>query len=80
MELCIICAKITVLTKLQRLPLNPTKNLLGATTEKLKDGSREYQIGAEVWGGAMQAVLPNLLQLARSVPVFSGRAFVLLTI
>lgn len=56
-----------MLIHVKRLPLNPTKNLLGATTEKLKDGSPDFQIGSQIWGPAMHAILPNLLQLARLV-------------
>ena len=53
-----------------RLPLNATKNLLSATTEKLKESSREYQIGAQVWGPAMQAMLSNVLQMTRHATSF----------
>lgn len=60
---------IVLINHSQRLPLNPTKNLLGVTTEKLKEGSKDYQIGAQIWGLGMQAILPNLLQLARFVRV-----------
>jgi exportin-5 len=56
--------------KVMRLPLNATKNLLAATTEKLKESSREYQIGAQVWGPAMQAMLSNVLQMTRHATSF----------
>jgi exportin-5 len=59
-----------VQTKVMRLPLNATKNLLSATTEKLKESSREYQIGAQVWGPAMQAMLSNVLQMTRHATSF----------
>jgi exportin-5 len=56
--------------KVMRLPLNATKSLLAATTEKLKESSREYQIGAQVWGPAMQAMLSNVLQMTRHATSF----------
>lgn len=59
-----------VQTKVIRLPLNATKNLLAATTEKLKESSREYQIASQIWGPAMQAILPNVLQMARHATSF----------
>lgn len=59
--------------KVMRLPLNATKNLLAATTEKLKESSREYQIGSQVWGQAMQAMLSNVLQMTRHATSFPNR-------
>ncbi|THX04111.1 hypothetical protein D6D17_05791 [Aureobasidium pullulans] len=59
--------------KVMRLPLNATKNLLAATTEKLKESSREYQIGSQVWGQAMQAMLSNVLQMTRHATSFPSR-------
>lgn len=59
-----------VQSKVMRLPLNATKNLLAATTEKLKDSSREYEIGSQIWGQAMQAMLPNVLQMAKHATSF----------
>jgi exportin-5 len=63
-----------VQTKVMRLPLNATKNLLAATTEKLKESSREYQIGSQVWGQAMQAMLPNVLQMTRHATSFPNHS------
>ncbi|THX40795.1 hypothetical protein D6D10_03215 [Aureobasidium pullulans] len=59
--------------KVMRLPLNATKNLLAATTEKLQESSREYQIGSQVWGQAMQAMLSNVLQMTRHATSFPNR-------
>ncbi|KAG9685480.1 nuclear import and export protein Msn5, partial [Aureobasidium melanogenum] len=60
--------------KVMRLPLNATKNLLAATTEKLKESSREYQIGAQVWGPAIQAMLSNVLQMTRHATSFPNNS------
>ncbi|KAI5196351.1 hypothetical protein E4T39_07845 [Aureobasidium subglaciale] len=62
--------QIDVQMKVMRLPLNATKNLLAATTEKLKESSREYQIATQVWGPAMQAMLSNVLQMTRHATSF----------
>lgn len=39
--------------------------MLGASTEKLKEGSLQYDIGAAVWAPVIQAILPNLLAMLK---------------
>ncbi|GAB7356132.1 hypothetical protein MBLNU459_g6730t1 [Dothideomycetes sp. NU459] len=63
-----------VQAKTLRLPLNATKNLLGATTERLKDNSLEYEISCRVWGPTMQAILPNVLNMARHATAFGDES------
>jgi exportin-5 len=51
----------------QQLPLRLTKTLLAASIEKVQDGSAIYETAAVLWSDAIREILPNLLQLIRSV-------------
>lgn len=59
-----------ILSRFQRLPLRLTKNLLGASTEKLRENSQPYEIACVLWADALPAVLPNLLQLVSHAQAF----------
>ncbi|KAF4539483.1 Protein msn5 [Lasiodiplodia theobromae] len=59
-----------ILARFQRLPLRLTKNLLGASTEKLRESSQPYEIACALWSDALPAVLPNLLQLVSHAQAF----------
>ncbi|GME51099.1 ARM repeat-containing protein [Neofusicoccum parvum] len=59
-----------ILSRFQRLPLRITKNLLGASTEKLRENSQPYEIACVLWADALPAILPNLLQLISHAQAF----------
>lgn len=59
-----------ILARFQRLPLRLTKNLLGASTEKLRETSQPYEIACGLWADALPAILPNLLQLISHAQAF----------
>ncbi|KAF2144374.1 uncharacterized protein K452DRAFT_295830 [Aplosporella prunicola CBS 121167] len=59
-----------ILARFGQLPLRFTKNLLGASTERLRDGSQPYEIACVLWADAIPAILPNLLQLISHAQAF----------
>lgn len=61
-----------ILAKSAGLPLRMTNSLLGATTERLKESTVQYDIGAQLWGPAIQAILPNLLAMLKHATAFSN--------
>ena len=64
----------TIKAKNDALPLRMTKSMLAGTTEKLKAGTEEYDVGCALWQPIIPVVLPNLLQLLRHAQAFHNIA------
>ncbi|KAK3718670.1 karyopherin [Vermiconidia calcicola] len=56
------------------LPLRMTKTMLATTTEKLKSGSEEFEVGCALWSDIIPTILPNLLQMLRHAQAFHNSA------
>ncbi|KAK0857167.1 karyopherin [Friedmanniomyces endolithicus] len=52
------------------IPLRMTKNMLAATTEKLKPSSEEFETASALWSGIIPVILPTLLQMLRHAQAF----------
>lgn len=66
---CPVFVVLSSLTMWQALPLRLTKTLLGASIDKLRDDSPAFEIAAAMWADAIPVILPNLLQLIKSVRI-----------
>ncbi|KAF2500371.1 ARM repeat-containing protein [Lophium mytilinum] len=62
----------SILERSQHLPLRLTKTLLAASTEKLRDGSPNYETALVLWSEAIPSILPNLLQLISHAQAFNN--------
>ncbi|KAI9820881.1 MAG: hypothetical protein M1832_003514 [Thelocarpon impressellum] len=49
--------------KFQQLPLAPTKGFLGVSVERVRKGSKSYNIATALWHDIIPVILPNLLKL-----------------
>lgn len=47
---------------IKTLPIRSTKAFLGVSTDKLKPGSRTYEVACNLWRQAFVDILPNVLQ------------------
>ncbi|QIX00286.1 hypothetical protein AMS68_005803 [Peltaster fructicola] len=62
----------SIKNSVERLPLRMTKALLGATTEKLKDGSTEHDVACALWDSSIRSILPALLHMIRHAQAFNN--------
>lgn len=60
----------TIKGKIDTLPLRMTKSMLAATTEKLKSGTDEYEIGCALWSDLIPYILPSLLRMLQHAQAF----------
>ncbi|KAI9839739.1 MAG: hypothetical protein M1837_002027 [Sclerophora amabilis] len=51
--------------RFQQLPLKPTKVFLGASLEKVKKGTEQYERAISLWHDAVPLILPHLLKFLR---------------
>lgn len=56
--------------KNESLPLRMTKSMLSATTEKLRTGSEDFQVGCALWEAMLPIILPKLLQMVKHAQAF----------
>ena len=64
----------SIKSKNDALPLRMTKSMLAATTEKLKQGTDEFDVGCALWQPVIPVILPNMLQLLRHAQSFHNLA------
>ncbi|KAI9841115.1 MAG: hypothetical protein M1838_003702 [Thelocarpon superellum] len=58
----------------KRLPLGPTKGLLGVSVDQVKKGSNPYQMATVLWHDTIPIILPQLLKLLRYSHAFHNMA------
>lgn len=63
-----------IMDKTAKLPLRMTKAMLGATTEKLREGTDEHDIACALWTDVIPVILPSLLQMIRHAQAFNNMA------
>ncbi|KAI9801654.1 MAG: hypothetical protein M1833_002336 [Piccolia ochrophora] len=60
--------------KLQNLPIRSTKSFLGASVEKIKKPSEQYEMAAILWRDIIRVMLPSLLNLLSYAHAFHNGA------
>ena len=55
--------RATITDRLESLPLHMTRSILTVSTDKVRTGSKEFQVSAEVWDPCIPVILPTLLPL-----------------
>lgn len=64
----------SILTRSDTLPLQATRSLLSASTDRIKPGSREYKLAKARWQHAIPIIIPSLLHLVSYAHSFSNPA------